>query len=71
MTVKLKLAQCLYCTRHNFPTAADPEHQTCTAFPKGIPDPIWHNQADHRKPYAGDQGLQFEAIEGLYSPLED
>jgi hypothetical protein len=37
----------------------------CTAFPgaaKGAPIPmdIWHNAADHRNPYEGDHGIQFQ-----------
>ena len=32
----------------------------CQAFPKGIPDEILFNRADHRKPYPGDRGIRFE-----------
>ena len=71
MTVILKPAQCLFCARRAFPppgVEGNPARQTCTAFPGGIPDPIWHNQVDHRKPYSGDHGQQFEAIAGMAFP---
>lgn len=35
---------------------------TCEAFPDGIPGPIWGG-ADHRKPWPGDHGLRFEAVD--------
>jgi len=66
MTTKLRPAQCLFCTRHAFPAAG--QGQTCTAFPDGIPDPIWHNQVDHRKPYDGDNDQQFDPIPGMEFP---
>jgi hypothetical protein len=32
----------------------------CDAFPAGIPHEILFSQADHRKPYPDDLGIQFE-----------
>jgi hypothetical protein len=32
----------------------------CRAFPDGIPEPIITQEADHRLPYAGDNGIRFE-----------
>lgn len=41
----------------------DPERLICRAFPNGIPEAILDNQADHRTPYPGDQGVQYERKE--------
>lgn len=39
--------------------------RTCDAFPAkdSIPDPIWLGEDNHRTPYNGDHGIQFEAID--------
>jgi hypothetical protein len=46
---------CRYC-RHLYNSLA----RTCEAFPRGIPEVIWEGHQDHRSPYPGDQGIQFE-----------
>jgi hypothetical protein len=44
--------------RHRF---AD-RSRACTAFPGGIPTPIWRGLHDHRDPFPGDHGVRQEPL---------
>ena len=52
---------CASCRRFN---RKDLLNDTCEAYPKGIPEPILHGDNDHREPYPGDHGLQYEPLLG-------
>lgn len=43
----------------------------CSAYPDGIPIEILMNEVDHRQPYKGDNGIQFEARPGERYPYPD
>lgn len=32
----------------------------CKAYPNGIPDEVWTGLINHRRPYQGDNGIQYE-----------
>jgi len=40
----------------------------CEAFPKGIPEKILDGEDDHKKPFPGDNGVQYKPRP---NPLED
>ena len=48
---------CTFC-KHN---DVEEDHK-CEAFPKGIPMEIWMGENDHKEPYEGDHGIQFEKL---------
>lgn len=53
----LALSLCLSC-KHAKPNGS------CSAFPGGIPDDIVLWGVDHRKPWPGDHGIQWELAAG-------
>ena len=53
---------CLHCRRLD--GESDTGKGTCEAFPAGIPDAIWWQAYDHRKPWPGDGGIRFAPKDG-------
>ncbi len=52
---------CMQC-KHLRPQEG-PFGYVCDAFPDGIPEEIFVEGFDHRQPYPGDHGINFEAKE--------
>jgi hypothetical protein len=53
----IDVPNCIYC-KHFHGDSANP---ACDAF-DAIPAGIWKNHVDHRNPYPGDRGVQYEPI---------
>lgn len=47
--------QCITCRHYRLAGA-------CDAFPDGIPVVILKGERDHREPYPGDHGIQYEPL---------
>lgn len=53
--------QCEHC-RHFRRGGGHPK--SCDAFPDGIPDAIYWDGQDHRRPFSNDHGIRFEPLPG-------
>lgn len=58
----LRHTQCVFC-KHYINITKVGQHPTCSAFPKEIPEEVLWNKFDHKNPYPGDNGVQFEEAE--------
>jgi len=56
--MQFPIPKCVYCKHFNH------LEWNCMAYTGGIPEEILTGEIDHTKPYKGDNGIQFEPIEG-------
>jgi hypothetical protein len=50
---------CMLCKHYHQPQEGD-QTLMCNGYPVRIPEAILFSSVDHRQPYAGDKGIQFE-----------
>ena len=63
------VTQCSACRHFH---REDRAHETCAAFPEGIPADILANRLDHRRPIDGDHGVTWQrAPDAPGHPLVD
>tara|TARA_R100000501_G_C2631536_1_gene127893 strand:- start:4609 stop:4896 length:288 start_codon:yes stop_codon:yes gene_type:complete len=57
---EMTFPQCIVCEH-----LISADEETCEAYPEGIPGPLFYGEISHTKPYKGDNGLRFDAIEEI------
>lgn len=60
----VEVSQCANCKHYS-------GNARCNAFQDSIPDAILTNEHDHRQPYPGDNGIQFEPIDDAQEGEKD
>lgn len=66
MTTLIIPKQCITCKHLYNPDMVIVDNRYgCAAFPGGIPDAIYENEHDHRKPYPGDRGIRYERFQRI------
>ena len=54
---------CIGCTHLDRTAKLPLMDPRCAAYPDGIPRGILFSEADHRQPYEGDHGIQFDPVD--------
>lgn len=54
------ISLCTACRHYDWAAADRGQDPRCTAFADGIPEAIWLDCFDHRRPFVGDRGIRFE-----------